>query len=150
MSIKYVHTTIIARDWMKLSDFYIQVFGCKPASPAKNHSGQWIEKMTGIEGVNIKGIHLILPGFTDGPILEIFQYNAENPRNSAVTANQQGFNHIAFQVDAVEEVLEKTIEFGGRRLGELVTKEMAGVGLLTTIYAQDPEDNIIEILNWQK
>ena len=39
---KYVHTNIIAQDWKFLSQFYIDVFGCKPVPPERRLSGEWI------------------------------------------------------------------------------------------------------------
>ena len=76
MPIKYVHTNLIARDWRKLSEFYIQVFGCMPVFPERNMKGNWLDRGTGIENVHIQGIHLRLPGHgPTGPTLEIFQYN---------------------------------------------------------------------------
>jgi len=48
VSIKYVHTNLIAGDWKSLADFYIQVFGCTTVAPERDISGEWIDKMTGI------------------------------------------------------------------------------------------------------
>jgi len=30
---KYTHTNLVARDWRRLADFYIKVFGCTPVPP---------------------------------------------------------------------------------------------------------------------
>ena len=30
---RYIHTNIVAKDWRRLADFYIQVFGCTPVPP---------------------------------------------------------------------------------------------------------------------
>jgi predicted enzyme related to lactoylglutathione lyase len=46
--IKFVHTNIIARDWKKLAQFYIDVFECEPLKPERDLDGEWIDKMTGI------------------------------------------------------------------------------------------------------
>lgn len=46
--IKYVHTNILANDWKKLSQFYMDVFGCKPVYPERDLEGKWIDKMTDI------------------------------------------------------------------------------------------------------
>ncbi len=149
-NIKYTHTNLIAKDWKRLSEFYINVFGCKPVYPERNLSGGWIEKLTGIDNVKICGVHLVLPGYEDGPTLEIFEYQPDNLRNEENKINNQGFGHIAFHVDSVEAVLAQLIEHGGEQLGDIVKKEMEGVGLLTVVYAKDPEGNFIEIQNWKK
>ncbi|QTL97469.1 VOC family protein [Iocasia frigidifontis] len=150
MSIKYVHTNIIARDWKKLSQFYINVFDCKPLYPERDLSGKWIDKMTNINNVNIKGIHLRLPGYENGPTLEIFEYKPQKLRNSESEINDQGFGHIAFHVDAVDDVLEKVLQNGGKKLGQIIKKDYSELGILTAVYAQDPEGNFIEIQNWSK
>jgi predicted enzyme related to lactoylglutathione lyase len=150
MGIKYVHTNIIARDWKKLSDFYIEVFGCRPVYPERDLSGEWIEKMTDIENVRIRGMHLSLPGYENGPTLEIFQCDPESPEYGPSKVNKQGFRHIAFHVDNVEEVLEKAMKYGGQKVGGLIEKQYETLGLLTAIYIADPEGNIVEIQNWKK
>jgi len=153
VSIKYVHTNIIAKDWKKLAEFYIEVFNCKPQYPERDLSGAWIDKMTNIDNVKIRGIHLSLPGYDEGPTLEIFEYEPMISRNHQPMINYQGFGHMAFHVDTakeVEEVTEKLIEHGGQALSEIISKDYNGIGILTVVYAQDPEGNFIEIQNWSK
>jgi len=132
-----------------LAQFYMDVFDCKPQYPKRDLEGEWLDKLTNIEKTKIKGIHLILPGYEDGPTLEIFQYEPAIPQVKA-QINAQGFGHIAFHVDDVVQVVEKLINCGGTLLGEVVHKELKGVGLLTVAYAKDPEGNYIEIQNWSK
>jgi predicted enzyme related to lactoylglutathione lyase len=148
MSIKYVHTNLNARDWKKLSKFYIDVFECKPKYPERDLSGEWINTMTNIDNVRIRGIHLILPGYDNGPTLEIFEFEPKNLRSNESMINEQGFRHIAFHVDIVEEVVEKLIKNGGKILSKIINKDYEEIGILTAVYAQDPEGNFIEIQNW--
>ena len=120
--IKFVHTNLIAKDWKRLAQFYIDVFDCVPVYPERELAGGWIDRVTKIPNVTINGIHLQLPGFS----------------------------HIAFHVDNVEEVIQRLIVHGGQAYGELIKKEFTGIGLLRVIYATDIEGNIIEIQNWRK
>ena len=149
-TIKYVHTNIIARDWKSLAKFYIDVFQCTPLYPERNLSGDWIDKITGIEQVQIRGIHLRLPGYENGPTIEIFEYIPESLNNELPAINQQGLAHLAFHVGSVEDILVKVLANGGTQLGEVVVQEYEAVGTLTVVYARDPEGNIIEIQNWTK
>lgn len=149
-NIRFVHTNIIARDWKSLARFYIDVFGCEPVYPERDLSGDWIDKLTKINGAKIRGIHLRLPGYQDGPTLEIFQYNRFSPRENDPLINDQGLGHIAFHVTDVEAVLNKLLAAGGEKYGELVEKDIRGLGVIKVIYAKDPEGNIIEIQNWKK
>jgi lactoylglutathione lyase len=146
--IRFAHTNIITDDWKKLSDFYIKVFDCKPILPERNIRGEWLDKSTKVKGAHIKGIHLALPGHEKPPTLEIFQYE-KNENKLEALANRKGFGHIAFQVENVEEALDKVLKFGGSRLGEIVQTEIEGAGGITFVYAKDPDGNIIELQKWE-
>ena len=37
MRARYAHTNLIARDWRRLSDFYVRVFGCVPVPPERDY-----------------------------------------------------------------------------------------------------------------
>lgn len=147
MPIKFVHTNLIAKDWKKLAQFYMDVFGCQPQHPERDLAGGWVDKLTNIIGVTIKGMHLVLPGYEDGPTLEIFQYDPEVD-NTDRHINKLGLGHIAFHVDDVEKVVSVLIKHGGQLHGKIIRREYEGIGLLTAVYAQDPEGNFIEIQNW--
>lgn len=149
--IKYTHTNIIARDWKKLAEFYIEVFGCRLVPPERDLSGDWVDRLTAIKGARITGVHLTLPGFgAGGPTLEIFQYEPAGPENGGPVINRYGLGHVAFHVGDVEAILKKLVERGGSAYGETIRREYPELGLLTAIYAKDPEGNIIEIQNWKK
>ena len=146
----FAHINIVAGDWRKLADFYIRVFGCEPVPPERSLSGDWLEKSTGIDGAEIKGMHLRLPGYgKNGPTLEIFEYNREAKRPETAP-NRPGFAHVAFAVDNVDEALEAVKSAGGGAVGEVVTREIQGAGTITFVYATDPEGNIIELQHWKK
>jgi predicted enzyme related to lactoylglutathione lyase len=148
METKFVHVNIIAKDWKKLARFYEKVFNCVPVPPERDPSGEWIEKGTGITGAEIKGIHLKLPGYDDsGPTLEIFQYNKNKERRGSII-NREGFAHIAFRVDSIEEIRDAVLQEGGKLIGKIVTVEVKGAGNVTFLYLTDPEGNIIELQKW--
>ena len=149
MKAKYKHTNIVAKDWQRLVQFYVDVFGCVRLPPERHLSGSWIEKGTGVDGAQISGIHLALPGFKGhAPTLEIFQYS-RNENKPIPAANREGFGHIAFEVDDVVSALDAVVRHGGGTLGEIVTQEIDGAGILTFVYAADPEGNIVELQSWE-
>ena len=149
MSIKYVHTNIIAKDWEKVSLFYQRVFGCKPIGH-RDLSGDWIDRLTGIDNVHIVGEHLTLPGYDENlPTLEIFSYNSTDENNPKLI-NGVGLAHLAFEVNDVEAVLQKVKQEGGEQLGELVKVEYPNSVIATIVYAKDIEGNILELQNWKK
>lgn len=146
--IRYVHTSIAARDWELLARFYTEVFGCELVPPERDLSGSWIEAMTALPQVRVRGVHLRLPGCgKDGPALEIFSFDPAGP-DTDKPINRTGFTHLAFHVDDVEAVLGRLEEHGGRPYGEVVQNRYPELGMLTAVYATDPEGNILEIQNW--
>ena len=147
--IKFAHTNLIAKDWKKLAQFYIDVFDCEPIYPEKKLSGEWIEKVTQIPDVEIKGIHLKLPGSVE-TVLEIFEFNTYPKKNALPVINDYGFSHIAFEVEDVKSMLNKVIGHGGEAYGEIAEKHVPGVDTLEVVYTKDPEGNIVELMNWRK
>ena len=148
---KYAHTNIVSQDWKKLADFYIKVFNCKAVPPERDLSGDWLEKATKIKNPHLRGMHLRLPGYGDeGPTLEIFQYDEMLEKVAFPAANRIGLGHLAFEVEDVGEAIKLLVQNGGNELGEVVSKEIKGVGILNFTYATDPEGNIVEIQSWEK
>ena len=130
MKARYKHTNIIARDWKRLAKFYEQVFGCVRLPPERHLAGIWLEKGTGVKGAKFSGVHLRLPGCgDDGPTLEIFQYSENEPKLQPA-ANREGYAHIAFQVDDVEQAMTEVLRNGGIKVGAIASSEVEGVGVL--------------------
>ena len=122
-------------------------FSCKKVPPERGLSSPWLKKATGVADAKIAGIHLRLPGCGDnGPTLEIFQYGT-TPAAPGIQPDTPGFSHIAFAVEDVEKTADAVFKAGGRPAGELTTREITNIGLLTMWYVTDPEGNIVELQN---
>lgn len=146
--IHYSHTNLIASDVPKMIAFYRDVLGCRSIGQARDLSGSWLERLTGISGAHIIGEHLAMPGYEDGgPTLEIFGYDSVIP-HAAPGVNASGFTHLAFAVDDVAALLAQVLAHGGGQIGELVETRYADGRVLTVVYATDPEGNIIELQSW--
>ncbi|HEY2368037.1 MAG TPA: VOC family protein [Polyangiaceae bacterium] len=144
---RYVHTNVIARDWVKLARFYEDVFGCVPVPPERDLTGEWLERGTGVANAHIRGAHLRLPGHGDeGPTIEIFSYDDVAPQSHPV-ANRAGYGHIAFLVDDVARAMAEVVAHGGKP-GEIVS-HATPAGSLEFVYVRDPEDNLIELQRWR-
>ena len=147
---KYTHTNIISKDWKKLADFYINTFECTIIPPLRNQSGEWLSNGTGVENAHLQGAHLLLPGHgEDGPTLEIYQYTNVQDL-PALDPNTRGIGHLAFEVDDVEAVLSKLIKHGGSSNGSITSRAVPEVGIITFVYARDPDGNLIELQNWKR
>ena len=145
---RYVHTNIIARDSARLIDFYKTVFQCKSIGEVRDLRGDWLDKMTGISNAHIVGEHLLLPGYdADHPTLEIFQYDEMGVSNTP-QINRCGIAHLAFEVDNVEETLNRILVAGGGQIGEIVRAEYENGKKAIFVYAKDIEGNILELQSW--
>lgn len=150
MAPAFSHVNIVARDWRRLVEFYVDVLGCEPVGPERDYSGEFVERLTGIAGGHIRGVHLRVPGDgAAGVTIEIFTYGEHEPQ-TVPPANRLGFAHIAFAVDDVSAALERLLAAGGSTVGELVEADVAGAGHLTAVYARDPEGNIVELQRWDR
>ena len=148
MATRFGHVNLVARDWRALAGFYEHVFGCEPSGAERDIAGDWVERATGVRGAHIRGRHLRLPGHgPDGPTLEIFTYE-EPAAQSYPTSDRLGFAHVAFRVDDVPRTLERLLEAGGQRLGEVAHADVEGEAHLEVVYARDPEGNIVELQRW--
>lgn len=145
---RYGHTNLIARDWRRLAQFYIDLFGCEVVPPERDFAGEKLESMTGLPGAHLRGVHLRLPGYGEnGPTLELFNYSelAEKPTRAV---NRPGYGHIAFAVDDVPVARDAVLAAGGHALGKVEVLVTSTGGRVTCSYVTDPEDNIIELQSW--
>ena len=146
--VRYAHTNLIAVDWQKLAQFYVDVFRCEPVSSERDHRGPHIDNLTGMPGARIRGRHYRLPGHGEnGPTIEIFSYEKNLP-SPGKELNRPGFAHLAFEVEDVDRTRQMILDRGGKDVGKLVTIDIPGAGRLTLIYMADPEGNIIELQKW--
>jgi len=147
---KYVHTNLIAADWRKLADFYMNIFGCSLVPPERDYSGEALDLGTGLQAAHMVGAHLRLPGYGEnGPTLEIYNYNQLQPR-AATAVNRPGFGHIAFEVEDVAAARQEALAAGGGAVGETVTLATSVGTRVTWCYLTDPEGNVIELQAWEK
>jgi lactoylglutathione lyase len=149
MDIRYVHTNLVARDWQRLAEFYVKVFGCTAKPPERNLKGRWVDDLTSLRDAHIRGIHLLLPGYDgEGPTLEVFQYSPRR-RGTLPHTNKPGYGHIAFAVTSVGQMVKKIISHGGGMVGDRISARIENVGVIDVAYARDPEGNIIELQRWK-
>jgi len=147
---RYAHTNIVARDWKRLATFYTDVLGCRTQPPARDQSAPWLAWGTGVPDAALEGVHLLLPGYGEaGPTLEIYTYT-ETLDAEPGEPNRRGIGHLAFEVDDVEGVVRTLQDRGGSLVGKVSQGRVEGVGLLTFVYARDPEGNIIELQSWKR
>jgi predicted enzyme related to lactoylglutathione lyase len=147
---RFSHTNIVAKDWKSLSDFYVKVFNCKIKPPIRKLSGPWLDLATGLQNAKMEGVHLILPGHGDSePVLEIISYKCMHEREPLMACSA-GLAHIGFEVDDVDQTLNKAMKNGGQSLGKIAKITVNGVCELKFVFFRDPEGNIVELQSWKK
>ncbi len=145
---RFGHLNIVAQDWRRLVDFYVDHFGCVPVPPERDLKGPALEAGTGVSGATIRGLHLRLPGHgPDGPTVEIFSYG-EMPIKPEIAINRPGYGHLAFQVADVEAARAEVLAAGGAALGAVVQTPVGVDRLVTWCYVTDPEGNPVELQAW--
>ena len=145
---RFAHVNLVARDWRALVRFYSDVFGCVPVPPERKQAGPWLSAATSMPDVEIRGMHLRLPGHgNDGPTLEIYSYHPSTEAPTPVP-NRPGYGHLAFAVDDVEATCAAIRRAGGGQVGDIVRTRIPGAGNLQFAYMQDPEGNILEVQKW--
>jgi catechol 2,3-dioxygenase-like lactoylglutathione lyase family enzyme len=146
---RFGHVNIIATDWRRLAAFYVSVLGCEAVPPERDYAGADLSRGTGVADAALRGAHLRLPGHgTDGPTLEIYQYERSEPRPPGPAANRLGLGHLAFAVDDVDAARDAVLAAGGRSVGEVVTLTTADGRRVTWCYVTDPEGNLVELQAW--
>ncbi|HJP72405.1 MAG TPA: VOC family protein [Candidatus Limnocylindria bacterium] len=146
---RFGHVNVIARDWRLLADFYTTVFGCELVPPERDYAGEVLARGTAVPDASLRGVHLRLPGNgADGPTLEIYTYGANEVRANPGAANREGWGHIAFAVDDVNQAREAVLAAGGGQHGEIVTTQTADGRRVTWAYLTDPEGNLLELQSW--
>ncbi len=147
MSIKFEHACLVVQDLRKIVNFYVKTLECEELPWKLSLKSDWIRKGIGVSDADIKGVFLRLPGYdNDGPTLEVFQYTNYEKKMRSPKANNLGINHLSFQVEDVDQILECIIDAGGKPLGK-VSKEFQKHNNTeqSLVYATDPEGNIIEL-----
>lgn len=148
--VRYVHTNLVARDWRRLAQFYIEEFGCTLVPPERDYRGPDLDAGCGLESAHLTGVHLRLPGWgEDGPTLEVYSY--DEPVDGATKAvNRLGYGHLAFEVDDVHAVRERLLARGCEAVGEVVTLTTSTGSRVTWCYITDPEGNAVELQSWDR
>lgn len=103
--------------------------------------GPMVEAVTGIPGARIHTVKLKAP---DGVSIELLQYlNTPKPVPPLNAANNIGCNHVALQVNDLDELYERATAEGIRfHTAPLV----AAGGKAKVTYCRDPEGVVLELV----
>ncbi|MGJ4748362.1 VOC family protein [Leptospira sp. SA-E8] len=133
--IRFLHVNINSKDWSKALSFYSNVLETNATGFERDYKGDFIENLTGIKGIEIKGRHLPLPGYDEGgPTFEIFTYNRFSKRGP-LDKSDTGKIAVGFRVFDLRSSVNKILQEGG-----ILLEEKGNTAIL-----KDPEGNLLLI-----
>ncbi|PKA14688.1 VOC family protein [Leptospira haakeii] len=131
--IRFLHVNINSKDWIRTLSFYGKIFETNATGFERDYKGNFIENLTGLTEIEVKGRHLPLPGYEEGgPTFEIFSYNKFS-KIGPLDKSDTGRIAVGFRVSDLRSSVKKILEEGGVLLEEKDN---------TTIF-KDPEGNLI-------
>ncbi|PJZ59234.1 VOC family protein [Leptospira barantonii] len=117
--IRFLHVNINSKDWSKTVSYYKNAFGTATTGFERDYKGEFIERLTGVMGAEVKGRHLELPGYSEGgPTFEVFTYNRFSSENTSGLSDQ-GRIATGFRVLNLKKAIETLVRDGGILLSEV-------------------------------
>ncbi|NQT61154.1 MAG: VOC family protein [Bacteroidetes bacterium] len=111
------HINIVVKD-LEISRNFFQLFGFSIVHE-KTIQGDWLDNVTGLEGVLAN--YISLKHEDSSVTLELLQYqNPVGNTDSQISfPNQIGFRHLALDVDNIEKEIERLTKLGVKFFGEI-------------------------------
>ena len=109
--------------------------------PSPAFSGEWIDRIIGLENVTVE---VLMARARDGSdMFEVVRFHSPSagPQELAPAANRPGLRHVAFKVDDVRGVVDRVREAGWETIGEIVDFE----NTFLLCYVRGPEGPIVEL-----
>ncbi|HBO6068037.1 TPA: VOC family protein [Pseudomonas aeruginosa] len=111
--LRFLHANHNSQDWARVAAFYRAVFSVETVGAERNYDGDFISELTGIANVVVRGRHIEMPGYSPGgPTLEAFTYNHPTGR-SPLSFLDAGVVAIGFDIESIDNTLERITEAGG-------------------------------------
>jgi catechol 2,3-dioxygenase-like lactoylglutathione lyase family enzyme len=133
------HVAIVTRDMDAAVAFYSALFAAEPNSRGRFGPGPQFDRMGGLVDARIEGAWLPAGNMQ----LELWQFHAPKyPRDRAPRDfSDPGYSHICLETDALDVDAARLVALGGDLISEVAENEHA-----RSIYARDPEGNVIKLL----
>jgi catechol 2,3-dioxygenase-like lactoylglutathione lyase family enzyme len=135
----FVHVGLVVEDLDETVRF-LALLGFDCGEPAVL-SGEWIDRIIGLENVTVEVAMARAPDGTDMFELVRFHSPAAGAQELAPAANRPGLRHVAFQVDDVRGVVDRVRDAGWETVGEIV--DYGNTFLLC--YVRGPDGLIFEL-----
>ena len=110
---RFLHVNINAPQWEKTVAFYEAALHVEKVGLKREYEGEFIGRLTGVNGAKVFGQHVALPGYTPGgPTFEVFTYEA---KGTSVRLASEGLGRIAvgFSVRDLPAAEKRFADAGG-------------------------------------
>lgn len=147
------HVNIVVRDLEKMVAFYRDVLGFAVTKDVVI-SGDWVEKVVGLRGVEARVIYLTVDG---GTRLELIEYRAPEPIEPGGAVGEPhafGLRHMAFRVADIDAAVAKLRDAGVETFADVQQVpdrqvSYAGGVRKRLVYFRDPENNLLEFCEYK-
>ena len=138
------HTGFVVRDLERSVTFYTETMGLEVMMRLEV-DGEFAERIVGFTDAHLK---VALLNMGNGHNLELVQYIYPPSAEGQINRNDLGASHLAFLVENIEEYYSTMSQKGLRFLGPPPSLIQDGEVVITAIYAQDPDNNWLEFLEF--
>ena len=138
------HTGFIVRDLDSSVAFYTEIIGLQ-AVRRMEIDGEFAERVVGFKDAHLR---VALLNMGDGHNLELVQYISPPSAGGQINRNDLGASHLAFTVENLEEYHATMSQKGLRFLGPPPSLTRDGKVMVKAIYAQDPDNNWLEFMEF--
>ncbi len=146
------HVNIVVEDLDGMLEFYTGVLGLR-ISRTVSIRGDWVDRVTGLEGV--EGDVVYLEALEGTARVELIRYRSPASRRPEALGvpNVPGIRHIAFRVGDVGAMADALRAAGVELLSdvEMVPAEQVtyeGGARKRIVYFRDPEGNLLEVCSY--
>jgi catechol 2,3-dioxygenase-like lactoylglutathione lyase family enzyme len=146
------HVNLVVAELEKMTSFYRDILGFKVTKEVRI-SGDWIDEVVGLKEVVADVVYLDLPA---GPRLELIQYLSPLGKwpSGISESNAMGLRHLAFKVNAIDEMVARLRLGGMKFFSEVRTVPTSQVqygdgAKKRLVYFHDPEGNLLELCEYK-
>ena len=138
------HCAFVVRDIEESLKYYSDILELK-VWKRYIEEGPFIDKLTGIENVNLEWVKLVIP---EGGLIELIQYHSipdpvSSHRATMASSNKIGCSHVALTVKDLDSLYNKIVLNGYNCKSEPL---IAPGGKAKILYCHDPDGAILELI----
>lgn len=139
--ISFDHTGFITTDIEASVRFWQDVLGFE-AQPIGERRQEWIGGFMGVEGAQVRLVHL----FGHGTHIEFIQFNTPRDEAANPRASQGNVPHVCLMTSDVDALRARILAGGGREQGRMVAITEGVAKGRRGLYMMDPHGVLIEIV----